>query len=172
MSLASATSKVAYAGNNSTVTTYAVPFLFLANAHVACVVLDADGVETELELTTDFVLTGAGVAEGGTLRTLAAWDNTHTVTIRRVMPMTQPYVYSEGQRMPMATIEQNMDWLAMQLQTLSEASSRAIHFPASEDAAMLASLGTVEDRKGKVLYFHATTGALTLKTPEEIIALG
>ena len=98
MAVQSETSSVAYVGNNSSVTPYVVTFKFFADAHLKVTVTDADGLETVLELTTDFTVTGAGEDEGGEIVTVDAWDNTHTITIKRVMSNTQPYSPPRHQR--------------------------------------------------------------------------
>lgn len=116
MSVASATSKIAYAGNNSTVTAYTIPFYFQDNAHIVCVVTDSDGVETTLALTTDYTLTGADNPGGGTLTTVAAWDNTHTVTIFREVPATQLTTYSPNDSFPASSHEKALDKLTYLVQ--------------------------------------------------------
>jgi hypothetical protein len=116
MAVTSEISSVSYAGNNSSVIAYAVPFLFYKQEHVEALVIDADGVETELNLTSDFTVTGEGDEDGGTLTTTAAWDSSHTITIRRSAPILQPFVFEEGQRLGMKTLEKALDWITMHVQ--------------------------------------------------------
>jgi len=116
MAVTSETSSVSYTGNNSAVTAYTVPFLFYKKEHLEVIVTDEDGVETELALTTDYTVTGEGDEDGGTLTTEEAWDNTHTVTIRRSALVLQPFVFEEGQRLPMKTLEKALDWITMHVQ--------------------------------------------------------
>lgn len=121
MAITSETSAVEYEGNDSTSTAYVVPFLFFSNAHLKVTVTDADDVATVLALTTDYAVTGANNPSGGTVTTMEAYDDTHTVRIERVVPVTQPFVYEEGGRLPMKTLEKNFDTLAMQVQQLHRA---------------------------------------------------
>src|SRR6478736_4924919 len=116
MAVTSEISSISYAGNNSSVIAYAVPFLFFKQEHIEAIVTDADGVETVLHLTSDFTVTGEGDEDGGTLTTTAAWDSSHTITIRRSAPVLQPFVFEEGQRLGMKTLEKALDWITMHAQ--------------------------------------------------------
>jgi lysophospholipase L1-like esterase len=93
-----------------------VPFLFFSNAHLKVTVTDADGVADVLTLTTDYTVTGANDPTGGDVTTVIAYDDTHTVKIERVLPFTQPFVYEEGGRLPMKTLEKSFDWIVQQVQ--------------------------------------------------------
>lgn len=120
MSLSSETSSVSYAGNNSAVTAYTIPYKFFNNSDIYVKVVDADGEITVLELTTDYTLTGAGDANGGTMVTVDAWDNTHTVTIERRPPYKQLKTFREGQSSAMESMESGLDILCMQIQRLAK----------------------------------------------------
>jgi hypothetical protein len=123
MSLTSPTNKVVYSGNNSTVTAYAVPFRFIDNADIEVVLIDPEGVETTLALTTDYALTGEGNPSGGTVTTVVAYDNTYTLRIRRNPPLVQPYDLAEGQANIMETLEAAMDYLMMVIQAVETGST-------------------------------------------------
>src|SRR6478609_7735848 len=116
MAVTSEISSISYAGNGSSAVAYAIPFLFYKQEHIEAIVTDANGVETELDLTSDFTVTGEGDEDGGTLTTTAAWDNTHTIIIRRSAPVLQPFVFEEGQRLGMKTLEKALDWITMHVQ--------------------------------------------------------
>src|SRR6478609_910599 len=116
MAVTSEISSISYAGNGSSAVAYAIPFLFYKQEHIEAIVTDANGVETELDLTSDFTVTGEGDEDGGTLTTTAAWDNTHTIIIRRSAPVLQPFVFEEGQRLGMKTLEKALDWIVMHVQ--------------------------------------------------------
>lgn len=171
MAVQSETSSVAYVGNNSAVTPYPVTFKFFADAHLKVTVTDEDGVETVLELTTDFTVTGAGEDEGGEIVTVDAWDNTHTITIKRVMPNTQPYSYTEGQRLPAATLEENFDWivmLAQQLSGLNGAGQPSLLFPFSEPSDSNRTLPNKSLRKDTVIAFNASTGEMEVLRMDQL----
>jgi hypothetical protein len=116
MSVQSDTSKISYAGNNSTVTPYPVPFKFANNSDLVAVVTDSTGVQATLVLTTDYTVTGAGLDAGGNLTTVAAWDSTHTVTIYREVPATQLTSYAENDKFPAASHEAALDKLTYLVQ--------------------------------------------------------
>ena len=125
MAVQSDTSSISYTGNNSTVTTYAVPFVFLENSHLAATAkVIATGVETAVTLTNH---TGAGDANGGTVRTAVAVPATSTLTIFRTVPATQTTTYQEGGDFPAASHERALDkltFLAQQNQRRGELAIR------------------------------------------------
>jgi hypothetical protein len=124
MAVQSDTSSISYTGNNSTVTTYAVPFVFLENSHLAATAkVTATGVESVVTLTNH---TGAGDANGGTVRTAVAVPATSTLTIFRTVPATQTTSYQEGGDFPAASHERALDKLTMLGQQNARRSDRAI----------------------------------------------
>jgi len=124
MAVQSDTSSISYTGNNSTVTTYAVPFVFLENSHLAATAkVTATGVESVVTLTNH---TGAGDANGGTVRTAVAVPATSTLTIFRTVPATQTTTYQEGGDFPAASHERALDKLTMLGQQNARRSDRAI----------------------------------------------
>lgn len=126
MPVASETSRIQYTGNGSTVTAYTVPFYFLANADIIVVLTTAAGVETTLTETTHYVLTGAGVSSGGSLTTVSAYDNTHTITIYREPQQTQSAEFQATGALPAATLTRGLDKLTMLVQSLSRKVARTL----------------------------------------------
>lgn len=108
MAVQSDTSRISYAGNNSTTTSYAVPFVFLENSHLKAIAKTSAGVETVVTLTNH---TGAGNVNGGTVRTAVAIPATSTLTIYRDVPITQTTTYAEGGDFPAASHERALDKL-------------------------------------------------------------
>ena len=108
MAVQSDTSRISYAGNNSTSTSYAVPFVFLENAHLKAIAKTSAGVESVVTLTNH---TGAGNVNGGTVRTSVAFPATSTLTIYRDVPITQTTTYAEGGDFPAASHERALDKL-------------------------------------------------------------
>ena len=108
MAVQSATSRIQYAGNNSTSTSYAVPFVFLENSHLQAIARTSAGVESTVTLTNH---TGAGDVNGGTVRTSVAVPVASTLTIFRVVPATQTTQYQEGGDFPAASHERALDKL-------------------------------------------------------------
>ena len=115
VSVSSSTSRIVYAGNNSLVTAYAVPFYFEENAHLNAIAKTAAGVETAVTLTNH---TGAGNENGGTVRTAVAVPATSTLTIYREVPFTQATSYEENDAFPAASHERALDKLTTITQQL------------------------------------------------------
>jgi microcystin-dependent protein len=123
MAVNSETSRVQYAGNNSTSTAYTVPFRFLENSHLYGIATTAAGVESAVTLANH---TGAGAASGGTVTTTAAVPTTSTLTIYRLVPTTQETSYEEGGDFPAASHERALDKLTMVAQQNARSFGRGI----------------------------------------------
>jgi len=120
MAVQSDTSSISYTGNNSTVTSYAVPFVFLENGHLQAIAkVTATGAETAVTLTNH---AGAGDPNGGTVRTAVAVPATSTLTIFRTVPATQTTTYQEGGDFPASSHERALDKLTF----LSQQNERAV----------------------------------------------
>lgn len=116
MSVESSVSKVAFTGNNSTVTPYNVPFR-VDNATDLVVVarLTDTGVETTLA-GGQFTVSGLGNPAGCTVTTAAAWPNTYTLTFYREVPATQLTTYASNDSFPAASHERALDKLTYLVQ--------------------------------------------------------
>ncbi len=135
MTLSTTANKVSYAGDGATVA-FAIPFLFLENGHVEAILRAAAGDETTWAVNTQFSLSGAGAASGGTLTVSTSPDDYtpasgETLVIRRVVPETQDTDYPEGGAFPAAAHEQALDKLTMLVQQHSEEIARAPVLPVS-----------------------------------------
>ena len=120
MAVTSATSSISYTGNNSTTTSYAVPFVFLENSHLAATAkVTATGVESAVTLVDHI---GAGNPNGGNVRTAVAVPATSTLTIYREVPATQTTTYAEGGDFPAASHERALDKLTF----LAQQNERAV----------------------------------------------
>jgi hypothetical protein len=124
MAVQSPTSSITYAGNNSTATPYAVPFLFLDNTHLKAQARDEGGVVTDVVLTNH---SGSGDPNGGTVRTAVAVPPTSSLIIFREIPFTQTTIYQEGGDFPAKSHEAALDKLTMAAQQLQR--SIDLQFP-------------------------------------------
>jgi len=98
MSLSSATNRNDYAGNGSA-DTYNYTFRIFDQDDLRVIVADSDGVETVLDIGTDYTVTGVGAANGGSVVLVdngQAWidaegdlDTGYSLTVRRVLPVIQ-----------------------------------------------------------------------------------
>lgn len=136
MAVSSTTSTITYTGNNSTSVAYTIPFYFLQNADIECVLIDSALAETVLTLTSQYTVTGAGEVAGGELLTTTAYDNTYKIRITRKPAYLQPYVLEEGNLNVMKTLETAIDLLVMQVQRLSAETQTALDGKASADGAL------------------------------------
>jgi len=125
MAVQSDISRISYAGNNSTSTSYAVPFVFLENAHLKAIAKTSAGVESVVTLTNH---TGAGDVNGGTVRTAVAVPATSTLTIFREVPATQTTIYQEGGDFPAASHERALDKLTQISQQNARQIGSAVRF--------------------------------------------
>ncbi len=125
MTVSSTQNSVTYAGNGSSVN-FAVPFYFLADAHLRVVRRAADGAETLQVITTNYTVTGAGNPSGGQVAMLVAPPTGTTLTIRRVVPATQEVDYVTNDAFPAETHERALDKLTMLAGGLAESMSRAL----------------------------------------------
>jgi len=123
MAVQSDTSSITYTGNNSTSTSYAVPFVFQESAHLAATAINASGVQSVVTLANH---TGVGGTNGGSVTTTVAIPATSTLTIYRTVPATQTTTYQEGGDFPAASHERALDKLTMLSQQALRGSGRAI----------------------------------------------
>ena len=135
--------------------TLTVPFYFLANNHLK--VIKRGTSETVLTLTTHYTVTGVGDEDGGeVVLTGVATAIGDIITIMRSVPATQLVDYVYNDKFPAQTHEKALDKLTMLIQQLEDINYGALHF---EDTEVLSGLLLLAERKGKGLYFDATTGA-------------
>lgn len=134
MTVTSEVSRIEYAGNGVTVA-FTTP-QFLANAHiVAYLVNDTTGAVTNLALTTNYTLTGAGAASG-TLTALVAPASGYTLVISTDVPATQETDYVENDPFPAASHETALDKLTLLVRQLQTKQERSIKFA---DSAVIGS---------------------------------
>ena len=148
MAVQSDTSRIQYAGNNSTTTSYAVPFVFQENSHLKAIARTSAGVESVVTLTNH---TGAGNVNGGTVRTAVAVPATSTLTIYREVPATQTTTYQEGGDFPAASHERALDKLTLITQQNARGAARSIKIPESETTNTL--LPSAQNRANRALVF-------------------
>lgn len=174
MALNSQIVSVRYAGNNSILTAYAVPFRFIAAEDVSVVVSDIAGAEVALQYGAEYAVTGAGNPAGGALTTVAPIPTTSTVTIFRAMDALQPYSYEEGQKLRMKTMEGNFDHIVLPVQQLQAGlppGQRALTFSAGESSASLSTIPPVDQRRGRFMFFNEYTGAMEFLDAAQVRAL-
>lgn len=151
MTVSTTTAANSYLGNGA-VATYAFSFLIHADSDLRVTKEDTGGNVSTLTLTTDYTVSGAGNAAGGTI-TLTAGNlpTGYTLVISRWIDFLQQTSLPEGSRYLGSTIERVFDRLCMMCQQLLGLSNRSIKLPASETAAT--DLPAASVRAGLALVF-------------------
>ena len=165
MTVSSSNNRDDYAGNGST-TSFAVTFRFLQNSDVKATIRDSSGGETLQVETTNYTLTGAGDAGGGTLVMLVAPPTGETLTILRDVPATQETDYVENDEFPAESHEDALDKLTMLVQQQAEDSTRHMGFSETVSDATGSAVELSQDktqRADKLLGFDSA-GNLVTKT--------
>lgn len=123
-----------YAGNNSTVTPYVVPFVFLANEDVVIVTRSVAGVEVTLVAGTDYTLTGAGTnPPTGSFTTAVAVPVNSEVVVYRRGAITQSASYIEADEFPADSHERALDKLTLLVQENRDALNLTFRLSDSSD---------------------------------------
>ena len=131
--------------------TYTFPILVGREADLEVTV---DGVIQTL--TTDYSVTGAGNASGGTVIFVVALVGGEEVVIRRVSQFTQATVYTETGAFPAASHEAALDKLTMITQELKEVDERALKWaPKVDKTVVSAELPDPTNNAGKGMFFSA-----------------
>lgn len=126
MTLSSTTAKSQFDGDGNT-TDFPTGFKFLQNEDVEVIqTVKATGVDTTLTEGTDYDLTGAGEAAGGTVTFGTAPASTVRITIKRDADYTQPTALPLGGPLPSADVEESDDRIVMLVQQLLEQMGRSL----------------------------------------------
>jgi hypothetical protein len=176
MTLNTTDSKIAYAGDGSTIS-FAIPFKFLANGDIEAVLRDDEtGEETTWTENTHYSLSGAGAQAGGTM--IAATSPTDyrpplgtTLVIRRITAETQGAAFPAGGAFPSITIEMALDRLTMLVQQHSESLKRALLAPKTDPAGSIGNLPADVVRASKYLGFDTDGVPMALGSPANTTAV-
>lgn len=150
MTVSSTVNKITVNGTGD-MTPIPFTFLFFQNSHITAI-LNTSGVETTWIEGSDYTLTGAGTG-AGTLTPIVIFPLSTTLTIKRVVPLTQEASLPSGGPLPSATLEQADDLSAMRDQQLDETFGRALVVPATDTIA--GTLPNTADRASTFLAFDA-----------------
>ena len=165
MTVSSSTSRISYAGNGSE-TIFAFPYYFLAASDLVVVRRDeATGAETTLTLESDYAVTGAGEAAGGTVTTAAPPAAGETLTIRRVVGLAQETDFVANDPLDAEVLERTIDRAAMADQQLQEQADRAIKLPVGDSTALSTTLPPAALRASRSLGFNAAGEPIAVDPP-------
>lgn len=154
MTVSSQTSRAAYSGNGST-TTFTVPYYFISSSDLTVIKRSASGIDTTLVLNTNYTVSGAGVSTGGSITTTVAPALGETLTIIRIVPLTQLVDYQPNDPFPANTHELALDKLTMEIQQIQDQLNRAVIFPAADSNSLSSTLPNSASRAGKYMTFDA-----------------
>lgn len=125
MTVSTTSARVSYAGNGQT-RDFTVPYYFLASTDLIVLKRSAAGVESVQSITTEYSVTGAGVAAGGTVSFGVAPALGETVVIIRAPAIQQQTDYLPNDPFPAESHERALDLLTMVGQRLDDRIDRAL----------------------------------------------
>jgi hypothetical protein len=162
MTLSTTTPRIQYTGTGA-VTTYAYPFKIVAGADLSVVTRDADSlVETTLTLGTDYTVTGAGAAAGGTVVLTTALPAGDALVIRRVVALSQTTdVRNQSSGFP-AAMERALDYGTMIDQQQQVDIDRSVKLPATLTPGTIDTNLPLPFVAGQVLAVNGAGTGLTL----------
>lgn len=143
MTLSTTTSRITYAGNSVT-TAFSFPYYFISSSDLVVTErVDATGVETLKTITTDYAVTGAGVAAGGTVTMVTATATGTTLVIYRSPAVTQDLDLVENDALPAEELEKRLDKVTMLAQRLSDRLDRSVRLTDAYSATFTPTLPSV-----------------------------
>lgn len=161
MTLSTTTTRVQYDGNGST-KAFSVPYKFLSDSDLVVVLTSAAGVDTTQTITTHYTVTNSG--NGGTVTMVTAPASGETLTISRVVSLTQETDYIEGDDFPAETHEAALDKLTMIAQQHDDTLNRAITVPRTVATTFD---GELTPTASKIIGFNSAADAFQLFTPQD-----
>lgn len=158
-----------YAGNGVT-DTFDYDFAVYEEDELVVRDIDESGAAITLVLNSDYTVTGAGTAFGGTITLDTPTPIDHTLDIRPVYDLLQPTNIRNQTRFLAEVHEAVFDRVTRYMQYLKRQTDRAIKI-ADYGPITGTDLGDADQRGGKYLYFNETTGAPELATAIDSVPL-
>ena len=125
MTIETTANRISYTGSGTT-GPFSFPYYFLADGDLTVIKTTiADGTEETLTLTTDYTVSGAGEAAGGSVTLVATLSSSYKLTIIRDPDILQPADYPANDRFPSATHEEALDRATMIMQRLDDLIDRS-----------------------------------------------
>lgn len=125
MTIETTANRISYTGSGTT-GPFSFPYYFLADGDLTVIKTTiADGTEDTLTLTTDYTVSGAGEAAGGSVTLVATLSSSYKLTIIRDPDILQPADYPANDRFPAATHEEALDRATMIMQRLNDLIDRS-----------------------------------------------
>lgn len=115
MTVSNQNARMDYVGTG-TVASFPFTFRIFADTDLVVTKTDADGVRITLALNSEYTVTGVGSYNGGNVVLTAALESGYTLTVRRVLPLTQQVDLRNQGAFFAETHEDALDRLTMILQ--------------------------------------------------------
>ena len=182
MTLASATTKVSYAGNGSTAS-FSVTFVYWDDTDIEVILRSSAGVETTWVLNTQYTLSGGAGSTGTLTVDTSPTDYTpasgETLVIRSKRADTQGTALPLGGAFPSTNVEQAIDQIVRMVQQKEEFLGRTLSVPKTDTATDLelpidserASKFAAFDSSGNIIASTGPTGDSTIPVTSYIETL-
>ncbi len=148
----------AHAGDGET-QVFSYAFKVLSAAELLVIMVDADGMETQLAQNTDYSVSGVGEESGGLVTYVTAPGNGTVLYHIGATDLSSNLDLSQAGPFPSAAIEAGFDKLTRITQELDDRLDRAPRMPYGETGL---SLPRLADRSDKVLGFNADGSGFAL----------
>lgn len=147
MTVETTTARVTYTGAGTT-GPFSVPFYFLEDDDLTVIKTTiADGTETTLVLTTDYVVSGAADEAGGSVTLTASLSSSYKLTIIRDPDLLQSSDYPPNDKFPATTHERVVDKLTMIAQRLKDLINRSFRLSDGDVSGVSLSLSNLSASK-------------------------
>lgn len=162
MSVVTETNRVIYDCNGS-VTEFAFPYALFSSSDLRVYLTDeTTGVITLLVENTAYTVkaTNNAYENGCTVTTVLTYGSNYKLTLIRDLAATQSLDLVENDAMPAESLEDALDRATILIQQLKDLLDRTPVVPVDEEGVAL-EIPSVLLRKGKYLYFDASSGAVS-----------
>ena len=155
MTVTSTNQKVQFNGNGST-TVFAYNFKIFASSDLSVILRSAAGTETVQQLTTNYTVSGVGEASGGNVTMGTAPASGTTLVIQRVQPQLQGLDLVPNDPFPAQSMEDALDKLVFNVQSLNEEVGRAIKASTTNTIGDTEFTTSATDRANKLFSFDGS----------------
>jgi hypothetical protein len=161
LTIASETNRSGPYNGNGVTTAFDYDFKISDETHIQVILADADGVETILELTADYTVSGVGVDAGGQVTISPAPASGETVTLLLDVPFTQGIDLENQGAYSAETVERGLDLALQRTLQLKELVDRSVKLAASD------ATGDLDQLLADIRYVAANADTLAALTPVE-----
>lgn len=158
--------RISYTGSGTT-GPFSFPYYFLEDNDLTVIkVTIATGAESTLALTTDYTVSGAGEAAGGSVTLVASLSSAYRLVILRDPDVLQGTAYPRNDPFPSATHERVVDKLTMLVQRLKDRMDRSVRLSDGDTSGISVELSGLD--AGEVIRVNAAGTALEGALPADM----